>query len=109
MYQHKYDIKNEGTSTAISAHAFENNHNFNFDEVKIIRKEDHYIKKRKPLEAFFINQTKNSINFKTDVGNIVCKYIPEPIGLHAIAFTSTFNSSARRVNISLRVLCGLMM
>uniref|UniRef100_A0A8D8LXS3 GIY-YIG domain-containing protein n=1 Tax=Cacopsylla melanoneura TaxID=428564 RepID=A0A8D8LXS3_9HEMI len=73
MYQHKYDIKNEKTSTALSAHAFENNHNFNFDEVKIIRKEDHY-KKRKTLEAFFINQTKNSINFKTDVGNTVCIY-----------------------------------
>ncbi|KAI5692418.1 hypothetical protein M8J77_012129 [Diaphorina citri] len=73
MYQHQYDIKNEKTTTALATHAFEENHTFKFDNVKIVTKEDHW-KKRKTLEAFYINQEKNSINFKTDVGNTVCIY-----------------------------------
>uniref|UniRef100_A0A8D8PPG1 GIY-YIG domain-containing protein n=1 Tax=Cacopsylla melanoneura TaxID=428564 RepID=A0A8D8PPG1_9HEMI len=39
MYQHRYDIKNDKTTTALATHAFENNHEFNFDEVKIVEKE----------------------------------------------------------------------
>uniref|UniRef100_A0A8D9BPX0 Reverse transcriptase domain-containing protein n=1 Tax=Cacopsylla melanoneura TaxID=428564 RepID=A0A8D9BPX0_9HEMI len=68
MYQHNYDIKRDNNVSALTNHAFENSHKFDFDNVKIVDTENN-ARKRKVLEAFHINSTPQSINYKTDVNN----------------------------------------
>lgn len=57
--------------TALSIHATENKHKFDFDNTKIIDTENNYNKR---LEMINIKQNHKSINFRTDVDNLSSIY-----------------------------------
>ncbi|KAI5753332.1 hypothetical protein M8J77_025961 [Diaphorina citri] len=73
MYQHNYDIKTKKNASALTNHVFENQHNFDFNNVKIIDNEKNP-KKRKFLEAFHINKNSNTVNYRSDVNNTLRIY-----------------------------------
>ena len=73
LSQHKNDIKNRKDHTALSRHALDSGHNFNFDEAKIVGREDND-KKRKILEVVNIIKNKKSVNFKTDTDGFAKVY-----------------------------------
>lgn len=70
---HKYDIKNKKTSTALSNHVVEQNCKFNFDQTKILDTE-HNLDKRLLLEMMYINCNKDCVNVRTDVDNLSTIY-----------------------------------
>lgn len=74
IYNHKYSINNDvNGETALSKHAKQFNHKFNFDDTKILVKENNY-RKRLLLEMVNIKKDKNAINFKTDIENLSFLY-----------------------------------
>lgn len=62
MNGHKFDKKNK---TALTNHMTETNHMFDFNNVKILKTENH-TKKREFYEMIEIQKNKNTINSKTD-------------------------------------------
>ena len=74
IQQHKYSIRNtQEQHTALSTHALDNLHNFNFNEVKILEFENNS-KKRNIKEMIHIKKTKNAINYRTDTDNLSTVY-----------------------------------
>jgi hypothetical protein len=69
LSQHKSDIKLGKTSSALSEHAQNYNHSFDFNNTKIITTEKGYYN-RLFLEMFFININKKSMNYRTDICNL---------------------------------------
>ena len=72
--QHKNSIQKKKLTpnipnTALSDHAVDNLHNFNFNNVKILNKETNY-KKRLILEMIHIKKELKSINYRTDITNL---------------------------------------
>lgn len=63
---HKYDKKNQ---TALSKHARQHNHTFNFQDTKILKTEYNQ-QKREIHEMICIKQNPNSLNAKTDIKNL---------------------------------------
>jgi len=59
--------------TALSNHAIENLHNFDFNNVQILDYEINY-KKRNIKEMIHIKKTKNTVNFRTDTDNLSSVY-----------------------------------
>jgi hypothetical protein len=55
--------------TALAAHAFEKGYVFNYSGTRIVGRED-VDKKRKILEVIHIISCENSVNFKTDIGEL---------------------------------------
>lgn len=74
VYQHKYDCNitniNKTEKTALAHHHFDSeNHNFNFDEIRIMDKENNWYK-RNISEMIQIELNTNNINFKTDTNGL---------------------------------------
>ena len=68
--QHKSSIKiTNSNKTALSEHCINLDHTFDFDNTKILCKENNQYK-RYILEMLYIKNSKNSINFKTDYQNL---------------------------------------
>lgn len=70
IYQHKYDCKitnfNKTEKTALATHHFENNHQFDFDNTKILDKESNF-RKRNLSEMIFITLNNNkTVNLRSD-------------------------------------------
>lgn len=63
---HKYDKKNH---TALTKHALEHNHTFNYQETKILKTEIN-TQKREICEMIYIKKNSNAINAKTDIKNL---------------------------------------
>lgn len=72
LSQHKSNIKNRDTSVALADHTINNNHHFNFEDVKILGFEDNYYK-RLTLEAIYI-YLNNTVNFKQDIRSTIFLY-----------------------------------
>ena len=70
--EHKADVKKESKDqpqthrTALSKHAIAENHNFDWDQSKILQFETDY-HKRKFIETYYINKATNAINDKSSV------------------------------------------
>lgn len=76
--EHSRDQKPENlvknaTKTALTEHAYNNVHQFDFKNTKIIGKEPN-LKKRLMLESSKIKKAKNSVNKRTDVENLNACY-----------------------------------
>ena len=70
MTEHKADIKNKRTSTALSQHILEHNHTADFDSIKILEIEKH-TNRRFTLESLHIQQKLDTvINTKEDKDKI---------------------------------------
>lgn len=70
LKQHKNDIKtNNLNSTALSKHALEQLHHFNFDNAKVLAFENDFIKKN-VLEMINIKKFPYTINFREDTNNL---------------------------------------
>lgn len=67
--QHKNSIKNNTNKTALSEHALNLFHNFDFNNVKILDKENNE-NKRYILEMLHIKTNNTSVNYKTDYQNL---------------------------------------
>ena len=59
--------------TALSKHSKELRHNFDFENVKILKKENSY-KKRLIYEMIYIKKENNAVNFRTDIENLSIIY-----------------------------------
>ena len=67
LAEHKADVrKNRHQNTALANHAYENNHEMNWDKFKILALESNW-HKRKFIESFYINSNRHSINAKNSV------------------------------------------
>lgn len=77
QYDYKNALKNNETNffkTACLKHAIEENHNFDFENYKIVDKENHW-RKRKNIEALHIHLNQpQATNFKTDTQFINTQY-----------------------------------
>ena len=73
IIQHRSNIKNKTFSTALSKHAIELNHKFNFQDYKILNIE-HNNYDRNFAEMCFIKTTKHTINHRTDIDNLNSMY-----------------------------------
>lgn len=68
--EHKNNVKHrDAHHTALSQHSIQNEHTFNFDDVKILNNET-YLRKRLILEMIQIKSHIHSINFKTDIDKL---------------------------------------
>ena len=78
IHEHKLSIKNQHITkekTAVVTHYQDTGHTLNFEETKIIDREEH-LQKRLILEACHIwKNGDNTINFRTDLNNINSIYI----------------------------------
>lgn len=75
--QHKSDCRLGKHSCALAQHVHTTNHQFDFDNIKILDFETNQ-KKRLFLEMYHINKNKNSINYKSDIqklSNIYCNIL----------------------------------
>ena len=63
--QHEKDVEKGKDHTALSSHALDTGHMFNFQGVTILGTENNE-KKRKILEVINIVKNENAVNFKTD-------------------------------------------
>ena len=71
---HKQSVRNSSTVvTALSNHAKENMHKFNFEEPEILCSEQHY-KKRNIMEMIHISKRNNTINYRTDTEDLGAIY-----------------------------------
>lgn len=77
MNQHKNDVNNnEPNRSALAHHAIHNNHKFDFDNVKILERENIY-QKRMLLEELHIKSNRNCVNLKSqETTNVNDIYIP---------------------------------
>ena len=66
---HKRSIKNGSHETALSKHAVNTLHSFNFNEIKILEHEKNN-KNRLIKEMIYIKQTPNKVNNNTDTDNL---------------------------------------
>lgn len=71
--QHRNSVKNSNNCTALVDHVNENNHEFNFNSVKILKNENNY-HKRVIHEMLQIKKNHNSINYRTDIQNLNAIY-----------------------------------
>lgn len=70
---HRSDTRRELNSSALSIHANQSNHSFNYDDTKILDRESNS-KKRQFLEMVRIVQHKNAINFRKDIDGLSSIY-----------------------------------
>ena len=68
LNKHKNDIKRGLQKTALSSHAIENLHKFNFENTKILSQEENYNKRLFVEMAEILKH--NTVNFKTDINNL---------------------------------------
>lgn len=74
LAQHKNDIRKNHNHTALATHALEKGHVFNFNDTKIVGREN-VDKKRKILEIInIIKEEQNSVNFITDLQGLSDAY-----------------------------------
>lgn len=74
IYEHTVDIKKPpNQQTALTKHAIDNNHTFNFDNVRVACNESNY-KKRLTKEMVHILKDKNAVNDRTDTQNLSIIY-----------------------------------
>lgn len=74
LNQHKLAIsQHKKNNTALSNHALENFHTFDFKNTKIIHKENN-ISKRLFLEMCYIKNNDKTINYQTDIENLSVVY-----------------------------------
>lgn len=78
LYQHKNSIKKKISTpnkpnTALSDHAVNNFHNFNFNSPKILHRENN-LNKRLIYEMIEIKKSPKSINYKTDIEHLNSVY-----------------------------------
>lgn len=71
--EHKRDVSQFKTNTALSKHSVSNFHNFDFDNSKILDYTQ-ITSKRRILEMLHISSNPKSINLKTDVQNLSSLY-----------------------------------
>ncbi|XP_044747252.1 uncharacterized protein LOC123308587 [Coccinella septempunctata] len=71
--QHERDCKNKKESTALSAHASSSNHNFDFQNVEILGRENNWFK-RCFKEMIYIKKFPNTVNARTDVSTLSVAY-----------------------------------
>lgn len=70
IYEHKRDCRIGNLNTGLSQHSWKFDHVFDFDNIKILARENNTFKRR-ILESIHINKyIKNSINLKTEIMNI---------------------------------------
>lgn len=75
--QHKSDCRTKKNTCAAVEHHINTGHEFDYTEIKILGKENKY-KNRLFLEMYYINKTKNTINYKSDINqlsNIYCNIL----------------------------------
>lgn len=74
IYEHKNSIKNTNQNlTALSKHAIDNLHNFDFNNVQILDYEPNH-KKRNIKEMIQIKKNNNTLNFRNDTENLSTIY-----------------------------------
>ena len=70
IHEHKRDVYNPPDKwSALTKHAWEQDHTFNFDHIQIVDRADNYAK-RMILEMTHIARNPNSINQRTDTDNL---------------------------------------
>jgi len=73
LKQHKASTKKQtkdNSDTALAKHTFDTKHTFNYDNTKILHRENNF-KKRITLESLYIQKNiNNAVNFKTDINNL---------------------------------------
>jgi len=70
--QHELDTFNKRFNTALSSHALECNHNFDFNNPKILAKNCGNNRRRKYFENIFILKNKHlTVNFNDDYNNVL--------------------------------------
>ena len=72
LSQHQTDVENQIRRTALTIHAKEEKHVFDFDNTSILAREDN-TRKRKLLEVINITRN-NTVNYKTDTANLCTVY-----------------------------------
>ena len=76
IHEHQKDVYHPSEKwTALTKHAWHQDHKFNFDEVTIIDRSDNY-RKRMVLEMTHIASTSHSVNQWTDTENLSVFYLP---------------------------------
>ena len=76
IHEHKKDVYNPPEKwTALTKHAWHQDHKFNFDNVKIIDRSDNY-KKRMILEMTHIAGNPHAVNQRADTENLSVFYLP---------------------------------
>ena len=70
---HRSDCKTGKTRCALSCHAMDNGHMFDFEHIKILDREANY-RGRMFLEMYNINITENTVNFRQDVDGLSVIY-----------------------------------
>lgn len=80
---HKSDITTKRDRCALAEHILINNHRVDWDNVKILDKEQQ-TNKRLILEMYHINRTENTINKKSDTNQLsnIYTYLLSPDLLH---------------------------
>ncbi|KAI4468002.1 hypothetical protein MML48_2g00000902 [Holotrichia oblita] len=74
IYDHQYTVTHNVTAeTALSKHSKDRRHNFDFQNTKILKKENNY-KKRLIYEMIYIKKDENAVNFRTDIDNLSVIY-----------------------------------
>ncbi|KAI4461480.1 atp-binding cassette abc transporter-related [Holotrichia oblita] len=74
IYNHQYTATHNVTAeTALSKHSKDRRHNFDFQNTKILKKENNY-KKRLIYEMIYIKKDENAVNFRTDIDNLSVIY-----------------------------------
>ena len=76
IQEHKKDVYNPPKKrTALTRHAWHQHHTFNFNNIKIVHRSDHY-KKRMILELTHIASNPHGVNQRTDTDNLSVFYLP---------------------------------
>ena len=74
ILEHKKDVFNPPDKwTALTRHAWQQDHTFNFDNVQIVDRSDNY-KKRMILEMTHIAINPKTVNQRTDIDNLSVFY-----------------------------------
>ncbi|XP_045482777.1 uncharacterized protein LOC123686588 [Harmonia axyridis] len=71
--QHQSDCMKQSNTTALAHHAMSEGHQFDFDDAKILIRENNWFK-RNCKEMLFIKRHPNSINARSDIGSLNIVY-----------------------------------
>lgn len=71
--QHQSDCMKQSNTTALAQHAMSEGHQFDFDDAKILTRENNWFK-RNFKEMLFIKRHPNSINARSDIGSLNIVY-----------------------------------
>ena len=73
LLEHARSVNNKENKTALAEHATSYKHSFDFKNTKILDTENN-LKNRLLLEMIYIQKENSSINYKTDIENLIAIY-----------------------------------